>query len=102
MADARAAGCAGETTIGNQGDFAIKTFVVNNRVCGHEHLRCSRTFSPFITDKNDITRFDVVMNNGLLGILFRIENARRAGMVVHLWRAGGIFNDCAFWCDITF
>src|SRR6201996_9693824 len=98
MADAEAAGGAGEPAVGDQGDLAAHA-LPGQRRRGREHLPHAGTAArPLIADHDDLTLFVGFLLNRLEGIFFAIEAAGRAGKFQT--RHTRDFHDRTFWRKI--
>src|SRR6266849_4548911 len=77
MADAEAAGRAGETTVGDEGDLAAHA-LPGQRRRGRKHLTHPRTAArPLVADHEDFAFLVGPLLNGFQGILFPVEAAGR-------------------------
>src|SRR6202012_1048999 len=77
MADAEAAGGAGEPAVGDERDFTAHA-LPGQRRGGREHLPHAGTAArPLITDHNDLALFVSFLLNRLEGIFLAVETARR-------------------------
>src|ERR1700743_3443738 len=77
MADAEAAGGAGDPAVGEQGDLAAHA-LPGQRRRGREHLPHAGTAArPLIADHDDLTLAVGLLLDRLKRVLFAIETARR-------------------------
>ncbi len=81
VADHQTARRAAEAAIGHERHFFAQTFADNRRRDAQHFTHAGAAFRAFITNHDDIARFDLFARQGLHRILFAVEDARRAAMV---------------------
>ncbi len=59
--------------------LSVEAFVIHDGIGGHQHFRCARAFCAFVANENDVSGFDMVMDDGLLSVFFGVK--ARAGPV---------------------
>ena len=95
MADAGAAGCAGETSVGQQGNVFIQSHACQDGG-GVQHFPHARTaFGAFIADDDNVPFVDLFAADGFDGFVFRVKYPGRTGMYQHFFGYCAFFNNRA-------
>ena len=74
MANCGTAGSAGETAIGDQSHGAVDALVTDDRLSGHQHFGHTAATGTLIADDDDLTGIDLIVDHGIMGILFMVEH----------------------------
>ena len=101
MADAGAARCTGEATVGEKGNVFIQSHA-GQYGGGIQHLPHARAaFGSFITDNDYIALVNLFGANGFDSFVFRVKYPGRTGMYQHLFRYGTLFYNRAHGRDVA-
>ena len=101
MSDGCATGCAGKTSVGDEGYSRIELHAGDGRGRS-EHLTHTRSAGrTLITDHDTVARLDLATVDRLDGVFLGVEAARGALIDHHLRCNGRTLDDGAMWCEVS-
>ena len=101
MSDGCATGCAGETSVGDEGYSRIELHAGDGRGRS-EHLTHTRSAGrTLITDHDTVARLDLATIDRLDGVFLGVEAARGALIDHHLRCNSRTLDDGAMWCEVA-
>ena len=77
MADRRAAGGAGETAVGDQGDRAVQTHAGQGAGRRQHFAHAGAALRSFKTDDDDVAGFDLAAEDRFADFFFTVEDTGR-------------------------
>ena len=101
MANGSAAGSAGEAAIGDEGHGLVQLHAGQSGG-GVEHLtHTGAALGAFVADDHHIAGYDLACVDGRNGGLLAVEDAGRAGVLLHLRGNGAALDYAAVRCDVA-